>query len=640
MIQYTTSIENNLFYVRFNLSPQDVKCSRSNYTAIHKGAGTTSRQGIWEGVELHRVYGRVNSSNPWVDLGKSVNQTLHTHQNGDTIQLKAIYRIKTMGYHWQCKDGTYPFFYYGNIGGDPNRYVHGHFTDHAPGTPTNSLHSIHAVVPVDWKHVGTGWSDWAYFHAKSTSNYQKDYGNYEQRNGKYEGANSNNGWISDSGWAQMWRKSCMFTFEKEFSVNIVSSGIVKDASTPELSVHAIKGDSGRVTVKYIDKYGSNGRLRLRAYCNDKQVEILTYDNSSVFANGNTKEFNINFVETFGENYRGNDIQYEAWAKNSHDKQSAGTGRKGGHRFNGRPSIPNGLFVQGHNKDIIYDNILFSWNASNDPEKDSLSYDLHLTVVNNNGVKLKESIIAEKVNDVKYHYNIINDADNCNYILKIRAFDGLIYSDWSQPLSFKKGAKPTGSISLISPERDSANLYCVRPRFTFKGYDNQSVFVVVFNNKEYDTINNADMFAIDGDKVMFCISNANSTIKLKAYMKNEYGASDKSNEYFFNYTNIESDLYDGDYPKASSINKIIGYIQDKGKAYNIQLDLENTWTKETIIQAKIYNRMVNALNIINNKLNDAISSNKFNTNLVSTPINRGVLHDESIWNQLFTDIKNI
>ena len=46
MIRYTTRVENNMFYVRFNLSPQDVRCSRNNYTATHKGGGTTSRYGI------------------------------------------------------------------------------------------------------------------------------------------------------------------------------------------------------------------------------------------------------------------------------------------------------------------------------------------------------------------------------------------------------------------------------------------------------------------------------------------------------------------------------------------------------------------------------------------------------------------
>lgn len=99
MIRYKTRVENNKFYVKFELYPQDVKCSRANYTATHKGGTGSYRSDIWEGVELYKVYGRVNSSNPWVDFGKQDNPEIYTHENGDSIQLRAIYRIKTMGYH-------------------------------------------------------------------------------------------------------------------------------------------------------------------------------------------------------------------------------------------------------------------------------------------------------------------------------------------------------------------------------------------------------------------------------------------------------------------------------------------------------------------------------------------------------------
>lgn len=642
MIRYKTRVENNKFYVKFELYPQDVKCSRANYTATHKGGTGSYRSGIWEGVELYKVYGRVNSSNPWVDFGKQDNPEIYTHENGDSIQLRAIYRIKTMGYHWQCTNGEYPFFYYGNINKTPSKYVHGYFTDSHAGTPTNSLHGTHAIVPVDWKHISTEWSDWAYKHGQnnSSTHWVFSNGKYEQRNANKVNATNSNGWISDSGFAQAYRKSCMFTFEKEFSVNITSSGIVKDASVPELTVHTAKGDSGLVTVKYVDKYNSNGRLWLRAYCNGRQVEILKYNDSPVLSNGNTKDFNIDFVKTFGEGYRGNDIQYEAWAKNSHDKESAGTGKKGGHRFNGRPTVPNGLFVKGHNKDIIYDAITFSWNPSRDAENDSLSYDLHLTATTNNGTKLREAIIAEKVTNTNYNYNISNDPDNCNYSLKVRAFDGLIYSDWSSPLTFKKGAKPTGAIILTSPERDESNLYSIRPRFTFKGYDGKSTFVVVFNSKEYDTKKNPEMFAIDNDKVLFCINNKDESIKIKAYMKNAYGTSDVSSEYSFKFVEIVSDLKEGEYIKAFSINKILGYVQDKSKAYNITINLDNVSAKETIIKAKCYNNMVDALKAINDKLNNTIKSIKFDTSLSAQHVNRNTLNDEALWNKLFIDIRNI
>lgn len=638
MIRYTTRVENNMFYVKFNLSPQDVKCSRNNYTAVHKGGGTTSRYGIWEGVEIARVWGRVNSDNPWVDLGVNPTPEIYTYENGHTIQLKVNYRIKTMGYHWQCTNGSIPFFYYGNIGGNPNRYSNGYFTDGYPSAPSN-LYNIHAIVPKDWKHTGTAWSDWAYKHAQNTSNWAIDNGRYEQRNGNTEGANSSNGWISDSGYKQAWRKSCLFTFEKEYSISIPSSGIVKDASVPELSVEAIKGDSGKVTLKYIDKYNSKGRLKLTAYCKDAQVDILTYDNSQEFSNGNTKTINVDFVKTFGESYRGNNITYQAWAKNSHDKVSAGTGQKGGHRFNGRPTVPNGLFVKGKN-DIIYNDITFTWNASKDIDDDSLTYDVWLTATSANGTKLRDNIIATKVNGLSYNYNIINDPDNCNYTLKVRASDGLIYSDWSNPLEFTKGAKPTGSIVLICPEIDNTVLYSIRPRFAFKGYDGESTFVVVFNNKEYNNVDNPEMFTIQDNKVMFCINNTSSAIKIYAYMKNAYGTSERSAVYNFSVKSAKDEINEGEMSKAFIINNLANIIEDKAKAYGFNLDITDLIAKESFMKASNYNECVQALKAINDKLNNIVNTDTFDVNLIAQEIKPGQLNDDLLWKNLIKDIENI
>lgn len=639
MIRYTTRIQDNKFYVKFDLSPQDVKCSRGNYTAIHKGAGTTSRNGIWEGVELVKVYGRVNSDNPWVDLGKNTKPEIYTDKNGNTIQLKATYRIKTMGYHWQCTNGSLPFFYYGNIGGNPNKYSNGYFTDGSPSTPKENLHSIHAVVPKDWRYVSSAWSDWAYIHAKNTSNWAIDNGRYEQRNGNTEAATSSNGWISDSGYKQTWRKSCLFTFEKEFSISIPSSGIVTDASVPKLAVEAVKGDSGKVTLTYVDKYNCKGRLWLRAYCNGKQVDLLTYDNSPEFSNGNTKTITVDFIKTFGESYRGNDITYEAWAKNNYDKESASTGKKGGHRFNGRPTVPNGLFVTGKN-DIIYNDITFSWNASQDPDDDSLVYDLQLMVISANGTKLRDSVIATGVKTLSYNYSIINDPDNCRYTLWVRASDGLITSDWSRPLEFTKGARPTGNIALICPEVDKSVLYSTRPRFAFKGYDGESTFVVNFNNKEYNNIDNSELFTIQDDKIMFCIKNDSSTIKIHAYMKNEYGTSDKSDVYNFTVKSAKDEINEGQMSTAFIINNLANIIEDKGKAFKINVGITDLIAKESYIKASNYNECVEVLKAINDKLNNIVNTSKFDVSLIAEEIRPGQINDDLLWKNLIKDIENI
>lgn len=639
MIKYSTKIENNKFVVNFDLTPKDIKCSRSNYTATHKGAGTTSRYGIWEGVKLVKVQGRVNTSSAWKNYGTNTKPSISTSNNGDTIQIKATYQIKTMGYHWQCKNGTYPFFYYGNVGGNPKRYSKGHFTDSKPATPDNNLYNIHALVPKDWKHVGSDWSDWAYKHGQATQNWAFDSGRYEQRNANVEAATSSNGWISDSNLKQQWRKSCMFTFQKEFTLNIKSSGIVKDATTPVLTVHAAKGDSGKITVKYQDKNKCKGHIKVKAYCKDKTADVMTYSNSTHFSNGVQKDITVDFMKLFGENYRGNDIKYEAWAQNDYKKESKSTGKKGGHRFNGRPSIPTGLFVKGE-EDIIYNNVIFSWNASTDPDKDSLTYDIHLIANSENGTKIKDLVIANKVKTLSHKYSIANDPDNCNYKFKVRASDGLLKSNWSSELAFKKGAKPTGSIALISPNIDNSILFCNRPRFVFDGYDGKSIFVVNLNGKEYNSRDNANMFTIGGNKIMFCTTITDTVIKISAYMKNEYGKSGISRTYIFEYKNINYDIKENEIATSVSINNIIDIIKTKSKAYKTAVNIDNLTSKQSIITAKEYNACYNILKAINDRINNMINTNVFDVTMSSNLVNVGDSNDDALWDNLIKDIKNI
>lgn len=639
MIKYSTKIENNKFVVNFDLTPKDIKCSRSNYTATHKGAGTTSRYGIWEGVKLVKVQGRVNTSSAWKNYGTNTKPSISTSNNGDTIQIKATYQIKTMGYHWQCKNGTYPFFYYGNVGGNPKRYSKGHFTDSKPATPDNNLYNIHALVPKDWKHVGSDWSDWAYKHGQATQNWAIDSGKYEQRNANVEAATSSNGWISDSNLKQQWRKSCMFTFQKEFTLNIKSSGIIKDATTPVLTVHAAKGDSGKITVKYQDKNKCKGHIKIKAYCKDKTADVMTYSNSTHFSNGVQKDITVDFMKLFGESYRGNDIKYEAWAQNDYKKESKSTGKKGGHRFNGRPSIPTGLFVKGE-KDIIYNNVIFSWNASTDPDKDSLTYDIHLIANSENGTKIKDLTIATKVKTLNYKYSIANDPDNCNYKFKVRASDGQLTSNWSDELNFKKGAKPTGSIALISPDIDDTNLYCNRPRFVFTGYDGKSIFIVNINGKNYDSKNNSELFTINKNKVMFCKDIAEEKIKISGHMKNEYGNSASSATYNFIIKNLNYNIKEGEIITGNSIDTIVKTIKDKLKAYKTDINLQQFEPKITLIKANDYNKCYNALKAINDRINNAINTDTFDVTMQSQLVNVGDYNDDVLWNKLIQDIKNI
>lgn len=638
MIRYTTRVEGDRFIAKFNLSPQDVSCSRGNYTATHKGAGTTSRYGIWEGVQLVEVWGRVNESNPWVNLGTNVSPEIYTTANNNTIQLKAKYRIKTMGYHWQCTNGSIPFFFYGNIGGRPTKYVHGNFTDSHAVAPTSNLHGIHAVVPKDWKLVATEWSDWAYKHGQATSNWEVANGRYEQRNGNTEAATSSNGWISDSGYKQAYRKSCMFTFEKEFTVlDIKSSGISIDATTPILEVIPTKGSSGQLSLTY--KGDAPGKIWLQAYCLDKKVIINDYDTSVDYVNNKKVTYTIDFEKTFGSNYEGNDITYEAWARNSYNKESAGTGKKGGHRYNGRPSIPTGLYVTGKNN-LIYDKIKFSWNASIDPDDDKVIYDLWLKAVKPDGSIIKDNYIAKNLDALSFDYNIANHPDDTLYYFYVRAFDGLIYSEWTNHLTFTKGAKPKGTLNLISPVVDETNLYADKTRFIFEGYDGQSSVAVNYNGTVYTSTANSDMFSIQGDKVGFKKDTSkDKNIKLQAYLKNKYGISERSPEYIFTRIDARNNISSGEFIKANLVAQIQKQIIDKAIAYKIKTNISAS-VKDSIIEASDFNKCVKALKAINDSINNIINNDKFKVKLVSEEVNTEQFINSILWENLIKDIKKI
>lgn len=698
MITHSAWIDNNTYNVEFYFKPQSVTCSRNNFTATHVGmGGTTWRQGQWEGVYAFAIYSRNKSkTSEWTYHGTELDKIrLSTKENGETFDVKVQYRIWTMGYHWQCTNGELPFFYYGNIGGSPNRYVHGSFTDSSPSPPSSNLHNIHAVVPSDWKYVTCWWSLWAYKHAQSSSNWPKDPGQYEQRNGNAVAATSSNGWISDSNLKQAYRKGCVFVFEKVYTKSVTSSGVVKDSCIPGITVTPAKGDSGKVTVTYWDQNRSKGRLWLRAHCKGKQVDILKYEQSAVFSDGDTKEFNIDFVKTFGEEYRGNDIQYEAWAKNSYNKDSESTGKKGGHRFNGRPSVPTELSVITKNNALIYDNITFTWRESIDPDGDSITYSLKLTVDTPEGKRVKDEVIATKISGWNHNYNIANDSEKTKYQLCIKASDGLLESAWSPILSFEKGSKPkppepapppppkpeppkpeppkpepepepappppkpepepepapppppppppeppTGKMWLISPNVEGANLYSTRPRFVFDGYDGKNTVVVSFNGTKYNSNDNSSMFAFDGDRVMFCKKNTDRSIRLYAYMTNKDGDSPKSQEYSFKYVSITSNIVKGEYSKATTIKEFAEFLEDKGRAYNVNFRLGEIVANQTFLDKKYYNVFYNSLYDINDSIECLMKANKFSVGMESDSISSGTINTEVLWDNLFNDITYI
>lgn len=641
MITRTTSIVNNKFQVTFDFQPDNIVHSRTNskgtYKATHYANGTTKRQGIWEGIEIVDVQTKIGG-NAWRSHGTSRFVTVETSDNNVEIQAWAKYRLKTMGWHWNDFTGTYPFFWFGNVSNVVTKYRKGYFTDSYPSPPGNE-HSV-CAVPADWKYVNCQWADWAYKHGQNTNNWAFDKGRYEQRNGNYESARENNGWISESNLKQMYRKSMMFNFEKIYTNSVVSSGIAVNPQTPELTVHYAKGDSGKVTLKHIDKAGVNGKLWLRAYCGDKQVDIDTYDSSGTFASGSSWTYNVDFNHYFGESYRARDVYYEGWTKNLLGYESPSTGRKGVHRYNGRPYVPTGLRIESPDG-IIYNKITFKWDPASDPDEDSVVYDLWVRLTTKDGQVLKDDYIVRGLNSLQMDYDITHVPEESTIAIWVRSSDNLITSEWSPVVEGKKGAVPKGTLVMIVPCL-SGNLYNTRPRFAFSGYDGESEFILSCNDIEYSTIKNPDLFTKSNDKVIFK-PNFNLPIdkqfKCFAYMKNKYGNSRNTPIYKFIIKTPTENITEDDIIKALNVKNVQTLINDFGIAYNKKFEYTEA-IKNNIVTAKIFNECVDFLSSINTFINDIIPNNIFDYEFKSKKVSSGDINDDMLWDNLIEEMKNI
>lgn len=641
MISKTTKVVNNKFQVNFNFKPSNITHTRQNsrgtYKATHAGNGTTSRQGIWEGIEIVEVWTKIGD-NAWRSHGTSSSVTVETSSNNIIVQGKAKYRLKTMGYHWNDLTGQYPFFWYGNVSSNPNKYRLGYFTDSKPSRPSNEHY--YCVVPPDWTYVSCAWSDWAYKHANATKNWAIDKGRYEQRNGNYESASITNGWISESNLKQMWRKSMMFNFEKQYTTSVTSSGISTSPNTPSLTVPWAKGDKGKVTVKYTDNAGVAGKILLKAYCNNKTAEVLNYSNSWTFKNGESRTIDVDFFNAFGETNRGNDVYYEAWSKNNLGYEcKTSTGRVGVQRYNGRPSIPTGLAIESDDN-IIYNKIKFVWNVSKDPDNDTVVYDVWLKITSKEGQVLKDDYIAKGINSLSLNYDISNYPDEAMLSVKVRSNDSLITSDWCVPVEGAKGSVPKGSIVLLSPSVSETNLYNKRPRFIFDGYDESSEFIVVINNKEYSSIKNQSLFVKNKNKIMFKPNfDLEEKIKCYGYMKNEYGKSKSSMIYDFTIKKPLEDILEDNIITAKVVSDVQSLMVDFGKAFNKKMDYIPA-NKDMYITAETYNTCYKFLNTVANNINNLMPNSAFNYDLSCGPVEVGQLNDDLLWDKLVEELNYI
>lgn len=641
MISKTTNVVNNEFQVTFDFTPDNVYHSRTNskgtYWSTHVANGTTSRHGIWEGIEIVETWTKVGD-NAWRSHGTSSRVTVSTKDNNVTIKAEAKYRLRTMGHHWNDFSGTYPFFYFGNIGGNPNKYPKGYFTDSNPVSPGKEHQ--YCVVPPDWSYKWCEWSDWAYKHGNATKNWAIANGRYEQRNANYEAASANNGWISDSGNKQMWRKSMMFFFEKNYYDSVTSSGISTHPNVPGLHVDWAKGDQGQVTVTYTDNAGIPGTVWLNAYCGNKSAWIRTYDNSGVFYNGESRTFYVDFNHYFGEECRGNDVYYEAWSRNNLNYECKGsTGWVGVQRYNGRPTKPSNLNISGVNG-IIYNKISINWHWGWDPDGDWIVYDLWARIITKEGQVLKDDYIARGFDGLTMEYDISNYPEECNIEIWVRSSDNSIVSDWCDPVSCKKGAVPKGKIVFLSPCVSGTNLYSKRPRFVFDGYDGVSEFIFVINDQIFSSHTHWYLFHHHNSRMVFKPNfDLSGNLGCCAYMRNQYGNSQQSMSYFFTVRNPYENIVEGNIITAKDVKDVQLLIADFGRAFNKEFWYENV-DRDVIITARIYNTCYNFLNSVAWDINNLTPGSPYEYALHCSPVEAGQINDDDLWNKLVEELNNI
>ena len=79
--------------------------------------------------------------------------------------------------------------------------------------------------------------------------------------------------------------------------------------------------------------------------------------------------------------------------------------------------------------------------------------------------------------------------------------------------------------------------------------------------------------------------------------------------------------------AFIINNLANIIEDKAKAFKMNIDIVDLIAKESYIKASSYNECVKALKAINDKLNNIINTSKFDVSLIAEEIRPGQINDD-------------
>jgi hypothetical protein len=653
---------NTEYRASFNCTPDNV--AYGNYT--HLASGTTARHGIWEGVKIKQVKYK-GEDGVWRNNGTDATVTLTANKNGSTLEVQATYQIWTMGFPGR----DYPFFFFGNYGGNKNKYSRGYFTDGSPQEPSN-LKSNYAKVPSDWSLVHIGWAhpggnsktdNWSYKNAMIAGGTTWNNDSYEYRNGTNSGGG--NGWTSDSGnKPQESRKNCFFVFEKTYTASLTSSGIVFNPDVPAITVVAAKGDGGTIKVKHTSPNGLGAYLKVSAWNTRTGTvkDICNFNSWTWVDNNETKDFWIDFNSHFGESERGSDIKYYAWAKtslghlsnNQTDGNNIGSAYwKGVHRYNGRPTIPTGLKVTGRNN-VFYDQTTLTWNAATDPDGDAIVYDVWIRVVNPSGVTLYDDYVVNGyTGGTSYSYNISEWPDESKITYWVCSSDNLIVSNWSAPVAITKGQAPD-SIEKIYPVNNST-VYNKRPRILINtGEDTNNpesvqLVKVKWNNVWYNNKDNSDMFSkkystyTDDTVVIFKPTTdaivGSNTFAVK--LNNVY-ADGPETVITFTLANAPlnaTTIAGGTLISAAYTNSLVTIINNVRKAYGLTAySYGYSITAGIKVDNNHYNNIIKALGEVNTFVNNYDSNTKFDIALTLENKKDYELIKDSDWDKILDSIR--
>lgn len=129
-------------------------------------------------------------------------------------------------------------------------------------------------------------------------------------------------------------------------------------------------------------------------------------------------------------------------------------------YNSPPNIPNIIFPAQN--DVVDTTSLITWIAATDPEtpQAGLKYELQLST--NNGTSWSSLLNLSSAGVTSYSYNFSSAPNTTQARIRIRAYDGGLYSAWSvsSPFSIKHNQPPTAPSNPIPSGISSVNAVMV------------------------------------------------------------------------------------------------------------------------------------------------------------------------------------